>query len=89
MRDFWVAHPGAEQPLKAWYGETKRARWKNSNSLKEAFPSASILGNRRVVFNISGNKYRLIARIHYAYGFVYIRFVGTHGEYDSVNAEEI
>lgn len=89
MREFWEAHPGAEQPLRAWFAEAKRARWGNFNAIKDQFPGASILGNRRVVFNAAGNRYRLIVRVHYRYAIVFVRFVGTHAEYDAVNAEEI
>ncbi len=79
----------AEQPLRAWFREACRAQWNSPADVKAAYRSASIIGSDRVVFNIAGNKFRLIVRINYAYGIVYIRFVGTHAEYDRVNAKEV
>lgn len=86
---FWTAHPDAEQPLKAWFKETEQARWGSPNDLKRQYPSASVLNNNRVVFNIKGNKYRLITMINFDYGQVFIRFVGTHAEYDKIDATTI
>jgi mRNA interferase HigB len=79
----------ARAPLEAWYREAKAAEWNDPNDIKSKFRSASILKNSRVVFNIGGNKYRLIVRINYDSRVVFVRFVGTHEEYDSVNAEDI
>ena len=89
LRDFWNKHKDAEQPLRAWYTETKKANWQKPNDIIKQYHSASILSNNRVVFNIKGNNYRLITAINYAFKIVYIRFVGTHKEYDKINAEEI
>lgn len=86
---FSKKYPDAEQPIKSWYYEAKKARWKNSNEIKRQYTTASILKNGRVVFNIGGNKYRLIVAIHYKSRIVYIRFIGTHQEYDLINAETI
>lgn len=85
----WVQHPDAEQSLKAWHAEAKKAQWKTPADVKEKFGSASILANNRVVFNIGGNKYRLVVEIHYNRSVVFVRWVGTHAEYDRINAEEI
>lgn len=85
----WTQHPDAEQPLKAWHAEAKKAQWKTPADVKEKFGSASILANNRVVFNIGGNKYRLVVKIHYNRSVVFVRWVGTHAEYDRINAEEI
>jgi len=89
LREFWQKHADSEQQLKSWYQETSKVEWKNPNEIKSDYPSASILNNNRVVFNIKGNNYRLIVRINYDYQMVWIRFVGTHSEYDKINANEI
>lgn len=88
LSDFWANVPETEQPLKSWFAEVQKAEWKNPSDIKEKYRSASILKNNRVVFNICGNKYRLIVRINYGSKTVFIRFVGTHSEYDKIDAEE-
>ncbi len=89
LRDFWETHADAEQPLKSWYQEATQTRWLEPNDVKRRYPSADILPGNRVVFNIKGNNYRLIVKIHYNTGIVFIRFVGTHAEYDKIDAETI
>jgi mRNA interferase HigB len=89
LRDFWKIHSDCEQQLKSWFREACKSEWKNPNELKNEYPSASILENNRVVFNIKGNNYRLIVKISYEYEMVWIRFIGTHAEYDKINANEI
>jgi mRNA interferase HigB len=89
LRDFWKRHADAEEPLLAWYREVSNADWAGPAKIKEMFGSASILKKSRVVFNIHGNDYRLVVRINYPYRVVYVRFVGTHKEYDGINAEEV
>lgn len=89
LRDFWLRAPDAEQPLKSWFQIASVADWASPAGIKGQFRNASILGNNRVVFNIAGNKYRLIAAVNYPYRVIYIRFVGTHKQYDKINAEEI
>ncbi len=89
LRSFWARHPDAEQPLKAWYAEASTATWAQPADIKAQYRSASVLKNRRVVFNIKGNDYRLIAAIAYQLQIVYVKFVGTHQQYDAVNAETI
>jgi mRNA interferase HigB len=89
LKAFWQKHPDAESALRAWYTETKRATWRGPQDIRNAYRTASFVGNNRVVFNIRGNSYRLIVAIKYVFQIVYIRFVGTHGEYDRVKAEEI
>lgn len=89
LREFWTVHADCEQQLKAWYKEASKAVWKSHNELKKEYPSASILQDNRVVFNIKGNNYRLIVKINYDYQMVWIRFIGTHAEYDKINANEI
>jgi len=89
LRNFWKDHPDAEDALKAWFAEAERADWKTPSEIKTNYRSASILGDNRVIFNVCGNKYRLVTKISYKNGIVLIRFVGTHKQYDSINAEEI
>ena len=89
LREFWQVHPDAEEPLLAWFREVEHEDWDTPAKVKQKYRSASIVGNDRVVFNIKGNTYRLVVRINYPYRIVYIRFVGTHAEYDEVDVEEI
>jgi len=89
LRTFWKRHPDAEQPLKAWFEEATNASWSQPSDIKERYRSASILKNRRVVFNIRGNDYRLVVAIAYKVQVVYVKFVGTHKEYDAVDAETV
>lgn len=89
LRDFWESHADCEQQLKAWFQEASKAEWKNPNEIKQEYPSASILNDNRVVFNIKGNSHRLIVKINYDYQMIWIRFIGTHSEYDKINANEI
>ena len=86
LREFWEKHEDCEQQLKSWYEEAIEAKWAHPADIKKDYPSASILENNRIVFNIKGNKYRLIVKINYKYGQVWIRFIGTHGQYDKINA---
>ena len=89
LREFWERFPDAEDALKTWFAEAERATWSTPGEIKAQYRSASILKDSRVVFNICGNKYRLVSKISYKNGIVLIRFVGTHREYDAVNAEEV
>jgi mRNA interferase HigB len=89
LKLFWAIHPDAENALRAWYTEAKRANWRGSQDIKNVYRTASILRNNRVVFNIKGNSYRLVVAAKYEFQILYIRFVGTHVAYDKINAEEI
>lgn len=89
LRDFWQHYPDAEQPLLTWYKTTEQAEWQTPSDVKSDYRNASILANNRVCFNIAGNKYRLIVKIEYPFRLVYVRFVGTHAEYDRINAAEV
>jgi mRNA interferase HigB len=89
LKEFWEVQPDAEKALRAWYTEAKVADWKTSADIKAQYKSASVLKNSRVVFNICGNKYHLIVRINYPFSTIYIRFLGTHKEYDQIDAEVI
>ena len=86
LKEFWKAHDAAEQPLLSWYEQVKHADWDSPVAVKGVFGNASILRDGRVVFNIAGNKYRVVAWINYPYRVVYIRFVGTHKQYDTIDA---
>ena len=88
-KDFWERHSDAEQPLQAWYADLKAAKWKSPSEIKNAYRNASFVGNNRVVFNIKGNTYRVVVAIQYQFGIVYIRFVGTHEEYDRIDAAAV
>ena len=77
----------AEEPLRAWFADAEKAIWRTPNEVKESYGNASIIGNSRVVFNIGGNKYRLIVAIDYQTSFVLVKFIGTHKEYDEIDAE--
>lgn len=89
LKDFWEKHRNAEQAFKAWYYEASHAAWTSFADIKGKYPSADVLPGNRVVFNIKGNTYRLVVQIHYNTGIVFIRFVGTHAEYDKIDAETI
>ena len=89
LREFWEKHNDCEQQLKAWFQETRKAAWTNPNEIKTKYPSASIIGSDRIVFNIKGNTYRLITKINFDYQMIWIRFIGTHSEYDKINAKTI
>ena len=89
LRKFWERFPDAEDALKTWFAEAEGATWSTPGEIKAQYRSASILKDSRVVFNICGNKYRLVVKINYKIGIVLIRFIGTHREYDAINAEEV
>ncbi|MCX2839924.1 type II toxin-antitoxin system HigB family toxin [Salinimicrobium sp. MT39] len=89
LRDVWLKHADSEQQLKSWYRETEKTNWNNINDLKKDYPSASILQENRIVFNIKGNSYRLIVKFNFEYQICYVRFVGTHAEYDKIDANNI
>ena len=86
LREFWEKHPDAEQPLRAWHDKVKKADWQSPTDVKRDYRTASFVANNRVIFNVKGNDYRLITMIEYLRGVVYIRFVGTHREYDNIDA---
>ncbi len=89
LREHWAKHPDAEEPLRAWFAEARKASWSSQADIKTKYGSASILKKGRVVFNIGGNKHRLVVQINFAYQVIYVRFVGTHEEYDEIDAETI
>lgn len=89
LREFWEKQPDARQALQVWYADVKLAEWKTPAEIKANYRNASFIANNRVVFNIKGNQYRLIVAIQYEYGIVYIRFIGSHAEYDKIDAAKI
>lgn len=89
LREFWEQFPETEEPLLAWYREVEKEDWDGPAKVKEKYRSASIIKGSRVVFNIKGNDYRLVVKVNYPYRMIYIRFVGTHAEYDKINVEEV
>ena len=89
LKDFSESHPDAKGALEAWFHEVRHANWSSPQDVKRHYRTASIIGNNRVVFNIGGNKYRLIAEVNYLKQAVFIRFLDTHENYDKVNAKEV
>ena len=89
LRLFWEKHRRAEKALRAWYHEAKIAEWSSYTEIKAQYPSADVRPNNRVIFNIKGNSYRLIVKIHYNTSVLYIRFVGAHEEYDHIDPDTI
>lgn len=92
LKAFWADKPefqDAEGPVMAWYRETAKADWASPSAVKQQFGNASILKDGRVVFNIAGNKYRLVAWINYPYKVLYVRFIGTHRQYDQIDVQTI
>jgi mRNA interferase HigB len=91
LREFYElpSYADAKGPLLAWHGHTLKARWRDPADVKSDFGNASILKEGRVVFNVAGNKYRLVTSINYRYGIVFVRFIGTHKQYDAIDAQTI
>lgn len=89
LRDFWERHPDAEAALLDWYREAQRASWDSPAEVRESCAYARIIGNNRVIFNIKGNSYRLVVFIDYPFKKVFVRFIGTHAEYDRIDALEV
>lgn len=89
LREFWIKHKDCEQQLKSWYHENEKTIWKSPSDIKKQYPSANFLTANRIVFNIKGNRYRLIVAINYGYRIMWIKFIGTHAEYDNTDAKTI
>jgi len=91
LREFWEksAYRDSEQPLRAWFAEARKAAWRTPHEVRGQYRSASVVGKDRMVFNIGGNKYRLVVAVRYDIGIVFIRFVGTHSQYNRIKAEEV
>jgi mRNA interferase HigB len=86
---FGRKHPDADQPLRSWHAEVAAAAWGSPADVKARYPHASLIGKKRLVFNIGGNKYRLIAEVDYAHSLIFVLFLGTHAQYDNVDAETV
>lgn len=89
LRAFWVKHASAQVPLREWYAHARAADWHTTQDIKNDFAAASFVGDNRVVFNIGGNEYRLIVVALLRTQILYIRFVGTHADYDKIDAKEV
>lgn len=86
---FYEQHPEARTALEVWYADAKKAIWSTPDDIKKLYSSASFLKDNRIVFNIKGNDFRLIVHIDYPRKIVRVKFIGTHSQYDKINAEEI
>lgn len=89
LREFWERHTDAKEALDTWHEQTSREEWASPAEVRARYPRASIVGSDRVVFRIKGNRYRMVVRVFYPGRIVYIRFIGTHAEYNRINAEEV
>jgi len=91
LKTFWEKseYADSEASLRSWYHDARSSEWINSNELKQQYKSASIVGQGRVVFNIKGNKYRLVVLIDYEFQVIFIRFIGTHKQYDKIDSKTI
>ena len=89
LRTYWEKEPRAEQPLRSWYAIVAVADWNFPADVKAVYRNASIVGNDRIVFNIAGNRYRLIIRFDFSNRIGFVRFVGTHAEYDEIDASNV
>jgi mRNA interferase HigB len=89
LREFWEVYPDSEQYLKTWYNTAINSNWLTPNDIKMSYANASILKDNRVVINIKGNTYRLVVKINFEKQWLFIRFIGTHTQYDKINAETI
>jgi len=89
LREFWKLHRDSEQPLRSWYDISKNEIWNNFNEIKSLFRNASIVGNDKVVFNIKGNDFRLVVKVDFIWKVMFIKFIGTHREYDKVDVKKL
>jgi mRNA interferase HigB len=89
LREFWKRHAQAEIPLRAWYADVSNADWRTPADIKVVHRNASFLANNRVIFNIKGNDIRLVVAVRYTQGLMFVRFVGTHAEYNRIDASNI
>ncbi len=89
LREFWEKHPDSEQYLKTWFDTAMNANWKTPNDIKKSYVNVSILKSSRIVFNIKGNSYRLIIKFNFEKQLAFVRFIGTHSDYDKIDANNI
>jgi len=89
LKEYWETHPDSEQYLKTWYDTAMSSNWKTPNDVKQTYANASILKDNRIVFNIKGNSFRLVTKFNFEKQWIFIRFIGTHAEYDEIDADNI
>jgi mRNA interferase HigB len=90
LKQFWQRHPQAEGPIRVWFALASKARWKSPNDIKRQFGSSvDFVGDNRVIFDLGGNKYRLVAHVSYRFGRLLVKFIGTHSEYDRIDPETV
>ncbi len=89
LKNYWLKHSTAKKSLELWYFDVLSKNWKKPNDVKKDYATSSIIGNHRIVFNIKGNDFRLVVEFNYKKGWGFVKFIGTHAEYDKVNAETI
>jgi mRNA interferase HigB len=90
LKQFWASHPQAEGPIRAWLATAGAARWTRPQDIKHQFGSTvDFVGDNRVIFDLGGNKYRLVAHMSFAFGRVLVKFIGTHAEYDRIDPETV
>ena len=89
LREFWQRHPDSQEPLKSWLADAEKSNWRTPHDIKADHASASIVAGDRVVFNIKGNSYRVIVAVNYSHQIMLIKFVGTHSEYDQIDARTV
>lgn len=89
LREFWEKHADAEQPLRAWYHDVRKAEWHGPADVKRVYAKASLVGVNRIVFNIGGNKYRMVVAVNYRYRICYVRFGGTYKAYDRIDVATV
>ncbi len=89
LREYWKLHKDSEQPLRSWYDIAKKEKWMNFNEIKSQFRNASIVGNNKVVFNIKGNNYRLVVKVDFSWKIMFVKFIGTHGEYNKIDVKNL
>ncbi len=89
LREFWELHPDAEQHLKTWYDTAMSSDWRTPNEVKQTYKNASILREGRIVFNIKGNDYRLVAKFNFEKQWIFIRFIGSHEDYNNIDANTV
>jgi mRNA interferase HigB len=89
LREFWARHPDSKAPLESWFAVVDEASWDGPADIRKLYNSVDFVGDNRVIFNIGGNKYRLIAHVAYRFHKVLIKFIGTHAEYDKIDPETV